>query len=91
LSGYCNNSRFDTTDIFNDAQLMTSDAVFRRNTNWEGNVDTLHLSLYYPGKQFDTLSARPLIALIHGGGFLTGSYLGEKEDEKYFARKGFVK
>jgi len=87
---YCGGSRFDTSDVFSNAELQSSDIIYGHNIDWKGKTVDLHLSLYYPDKHLDTFSKRPLMVLIHGGGFLTGSYTGEKDDEKYFARKGFV-
>jgi poly(3-hydroxybutyrate) depolymerase len=89
-TNYCDNARFDTTDIFTNSQLQKSDVVFGLNTDWQGKQDTLHLLLYYPDKHVDTFLKRPLMVLIHGGGFFKGSYKGQQVDEQYFARKGFA-
>src|SRR3954451_6540932 len=87
---YCNTPRFDTTDVFKRAELRDTLLVYGHNRDWQGKMDTLQLKLYYPDNKKDDFSQRPLIVMVHGGGFVRGSLKSSKKREMYFAQKGFV-
>src|SRR4051812_3341158 len=87
---YCGTSRFDTTDVVPRSALRDTTLVYGHNYNWQGKYDTLHVRLFYPDNNKDTFTARPLIVIIHGGGFVDGDIQSTKKKEIYFAKKGFV-
>ena len=87
---YCGISRFDTTDVIPRSALRDTTLVYGHNYNWQGKYDTLHVRLFYPDNNKDTFTARPLIVIVHGGGFVEGDIQSTKKKEIYFARKGFV-
>ncbi len=87
---YCATSRFDTTDVFTKGQIAIDTVVYGYNIDWQGNGDSLKLEAFYPKNSVDPLARRPVIMLTHGGGFVSGSLSGMRDDAMYFARKGFV-
>ena len=87
---YCKTDHFDTTDVFKRDELHDTTVVYGHNKDWRGRRDTLHLKIYYPDKKKDVFSARPLIVMIHGGGFVDGSIKSTNRKQIYFAKKGFV-
>ncbi|WNJ21467.1 alpha/beta hydrolase fold domain-containing protein [Pontibacter sp. G13] len=67
-SQVCSSGTFSSSQysIAKDSQL-----VYGQSIGYLGNQDTLALDVYYPTD--DTLCLRPLIVLMHGGGFYSGS------------------
>ena len=68
----------------------TANVVYGSATNVRGVLETLAMDVYQP--QGDTLSARPLVIFIHGGGFVGG----DKGTSQFvtlwqeFAKRGYV-
>src|SRR3954447_3029972 len=87
---YCGISRFDTTDVIPRSALRDTTLVYGHNYDWQGKYDTLHVRLFYPDNNKDTFTARPLIVIVHGGGFVDGDIQSTKKKQIYFAKKGFV-
>ncbi len=87
---YCTTSRFDTTDVFTVTQVDIDTVVYGYNIDWQGNGDSLELEVLYPRNSIDPLAVRPMIMLIHGGGFVNGSLISARGQASYFAQKGFV-
>src|SRR4051794_3478650 len=85
---YCATSGFDTADVFARSSLRDTMLVYGHNFDWQGKYDTLHVRLFYPDNNKDTFTARPLIVIVHGGGFVDGDIASTKKKEIYFARKG---
>jgi len=88
---YCSNQRFTQTPIFSDSQIAYDTAVIYGNAlNYEGVNQNLSLNICYPNASVDTFTKRPLIVLMHGGGFLVGT----KNDLNLmcveFSKRGFV-
>jgi acetyl esterase/lipase len=76
-------------DIFTTVNETTG-ITFGSAVNQAGQTVTLQLDLYRPAG--DTVTARPAIVWVHGGGFSGGNRnSGELDDQaRYFGRKGFV-
>lgn len=75
--------------VFSDLAVTTG-IPFAAVKTYQGNDDTLRLDFYEP--KDDTVRARPLIILIHGGGFATGDKAA-KDIVLYcrtFAQKGYA-
>ena len=87
---YCKTDHFDTTNVFKRDELRDTTVVYGHNKDWRGRQDTLHLKIYYPDNKKDVFSARPLIVMIHGGGFVDGSIKSTNRKQILFAKKGFV-
>jgi acetyl esterase/lipase len=68
----------------------TTDLTYGKAARISGSLQTLKLDLYEP--QGDTITRRPAIVWVHGGGFRIGSKTsGEIVDQATtFAKKGFV-
>ncbi len=79
---YC----FDSTDI-----EFTPNTVYAVSTRWPAAIkDTLFMDVFAPKQTADSLTQRPLILLIHGGAFLTGSRQSMHYQCMEYARRGFV-
>ena len=58
--------------------------------NESGEMQDLLLDIYYPSAAVDTVRERPLVVLIHGGGFRDGERQAMEFECREFARRGFV-
>lgn len=65
----CDGLRF-FNQVFNDYTEI-EDIVYGENIDYQGNVTELELDVYQPIG--DTEAARPLIIMVHGGSFISGS------------------
>jgi len=88
---YCIPNRFDKNYFDNNQIDSTIDIEYGKNYNWQDpGIQHLKLDVYYPKAAIDPLLKRPLIVMIHAGGF----YLGSKNHYKAYCRKlakrGFV-
>jgi len=78
------------TDNLFDSVVVTADIAYSQPIGYNGTVDSLSLDLYEPYN--DPVTSRPLLILIHGGAFYTGT----KDDPDIvalcdsIARKGYV-
>jgi acetyl esterase/lipase/putative cell wall-binding protein len=68
----------------------TSDVTYRTATNRSGASVTLKLDVYEPAG--DTVTSRPVIIWVHGGGFSSGNKTSPEivDEATTFAKKGFV-
>ncbi|HOZ52376.1 MAG TPA: carboxylesterase family protein [Chitinophagaceae bacterium] len=88
---YCIGGRFAENDFYSPIAIESEiDLVYGYNTNASGNIDSLRLDIYYPNKIIDGLAARPMIVMIHGGGFLNGSKTDMTNYCQELARRGYV-
>jgi len=89
---YCTpDNRFTQIPVFTVAQIAYDTAVVYGNAlNYQGQNQDLLLNICYPASAADTFSKRPLIVLMHGGGFLTGSRNDLNTMCIEFAKRGFV-
>ncbi len=63
---------------------------FANVIDWQGANQTLKLDVYYPKNSAETISKRPLIMMIFGGGFVSGNRSQVSEYCLDFAERGFV-
>lgn len=77
-------------DLVFDTVTTTGDIPYGRAVNSQGQTQTLLLDLYAPAG--DTVTTRPAIVWVHGGGFSTGSRTSAEivDQARTFARKGYV-
>ena len=88
---YCIGGRFAENDFYSPIAIESElDLVYGYNTNASGNIDSLRLDIYYPNKIIDGLAARPIIVMLHGGGFLNGSKSDMTNYCQELARRGYV-
>jgi acetyl esterase/lipase len=59
-------------DIVFTTPEISKNIIFGTGLNYLGTTDTLVLDFYQPAN--DTMTKRPLIILIHGGGFTSGTH-----------------
>lgn len=70
---YCSMPRFDQT-AFDSAEIQViSDIVYGSGINRAGELETLHLDIYRPMPELDTLLKKPCVFFVHGGGLVGGS------------------
>ena len=70
--GGCDNEERYISECFSASDIVTRDGVqYATSTrhNGEGESEDLHFNIAYPSPEEDTLDYRPLVILIHGGGF----------------------
>lgn len=84
----CSNGRYET-EMFTDVD-KTLDVQYGQNINHDGTDQELFLDVYEPSA--DTDENRPLIILIHGGSFMSGSKDGDDVTAlaDMYAKKGYV-
>ncbi len=89
---YCTtNPRFSEVPFFTDDQITTqSNIPYATVTNWQGASEVLRLDAYFPKLSADTMTKRPLILMIHGGGLVSGDKINFTRVCREFARRGFV-
>ncbi len=89
---YCtSDSRFTEIQYFDNSEIITiTDVVYGTANDWEGNPQDLLMDVWYPSGANETLSERPFILLIHGGGFTSGNKNFMSLECRRFAQKGYV-
>ncbi len=70
---YCHPERFRDTVYSIDEIEILSDIEYANTIDWKGNEKQLLLDIRQPLPSLDTLSQRPCIIFVHGGGFSGGS------------------
>lgn len=83
-------NRFDSVAVFSIEQLDTIKGVYGLNTDYKKVTHTLPFTFYAPKKSLDTMSKRPFIMLIHGGGFINGSHTSLEAVARSFAVRGYA-
>lgn len=84
----CNGIRY-LHPVF-DSLIITSDIIYGHNTTVGGISIDLKMDVYEPYP--DSVNTRPVVFLVHGGGFTSGSKSGGRYVMlgKEYARKGYV-
>ncbi len=88
---YCKTGLFSEQTYYGDISIEHDlDIVYGANLDYQGNNQDLKLDIHYPNLLIDPLPLRPMIVMIHGGGF----YAGSKNDMTTYctklARAGYV-
>ncbi|HMX03732.1 MAG TPA: carboxylesterase family protein [Chitinophagales bacterium] len=91
---FCNDTRFTEAEYFSDSEIETNYNVsYGLASQWfmdlpQPSLNTLDIA--FPDQTVDPMEKRPLIVLVHGGGF----WGGEKESFSYhlqeLAKNGYV-
>lgn len=89
---YCTpDDRFTEVDYFSFPQIdILRDIEFGQALDWQNVIDTLELDAYLPKTTVDTLSQRPMVMFIHGGGFQSGDKAQSASECLAFAKRGYV-
>jgi len=97
LSAYCHaqfctsNDRFTEIEYFNNSEIDSIiNITYGTADDYLGNPTSLYIDAYFQDTTIDPLSARPLILMIHGGGFTMGNYKGMRPICVDLAKRGFV-
>jgi pimeloyl-ACP methyl ester carboxylesterase len=83
-------SRFDSNAVYTTAQLDTINGIYGSNKTYQNVTQQLPFTFYAPKKTLDTITKRPFVMLIHGGGFLSGSYTSLQATARSFAVRGYA-
>jgi predicted esterase len=87
----CNSPRFTEQLLFSLQDIeIDSNVVYGHALNWQNTNETLSLNLAFPKLSADTMTKRPMVMLIHGGGFVNGDMDDFNTEAYLFARRGFV-
>lgn len=87
----CNSPRFTEELVFSLQDIyIDSNVIFGHATNWQNADETLSLNMAFPQLSVDTMQKRPMVFLIHGGGFVSGDKDDFNMEAYLFARRGFV-
>jgi len=88
---YCISDRFDIP-YFAASQIdSVMDQKYGQAYNWQDTlIQKLKLDVYFPNASADPLAKRPLIVMIHSGGFYTGGRGHYRYYCREFAKRGFV-
>jgi acetyl esterase/lipase len=88
---YCIPGRFDTNYVFSPLQIDTIGAtIYGRNKTFLGDSVNLKFIMAYPKFSADPLTKRPLVVLIHGGGFMSGDMYEMQPVMLDMAMRGYV-
>lgn len=88
---YCRAGLFSEYSFYSDLAITKLiDVVYGNNFNYQGNPQDLKLNLYFPNINIDPLPKRPLIVLLHGGGFDVGSKNDFDTYSNNLAKAGYV-
>lgn len=83
--------RFTEVTVFEESEIdFQLDVTYGQAIDNEGNMVTLLADFYYPSALVDTMTRRPAIMIIHGGGFQGGSKQSKRNECIDFAQRGFV-
>ncbi len=89
---YCTgDNRFTEEQYFKNSDITTvTDLVYGNATDYEGNTQDLLMDIRYPSGAKETLSQRPFILMIHGGGFTDNSKEIKTIASRVMTQRGFV-
>jgi len=84
----CDGHRF-LKKVF-DSVIVTPDVIYGQNVSIGGENIDLKMDIYEPWE--DTLSSRPVVFIVHGGGFTNGSKSKARfvRLSRKYARKGYI-
>lgn len=83
--------RFTAIDFFLDTEIDSlKNIVYGSAKNWRGDTTELLIDAYFPKNNLDTLTNKPTIVIMHGGGYLVGNKEEWADECIEFAKKGFV-
>lgn len=87
----CDSPRFTEQLVFSFQDIsIDSNVVYRHALNSQNVDETLSLNMAFPKLSTDTMQKRPMVLLIHGGGFVSGDKDDFNMQAYLFARRGFV-
>ena len=83
--------RFTNVDYFSKSQIDSlKNVTYGKALNFSNNLQDLKMDIYFPNTSIDNLEKRPLILLIHGGGFTGGTRKSMTYHSMELSKRGFV-
>ncbi len=76
--------------VYQTAELQRSEGIFGSNIGADGKKVDLHYFFTAPTAKSPTISKKPFVLLIHGGGFLAGTYRSSMAPAMLFAQRGYA-
>lgn len=87
----CNSTRFTEALVYSGSDIFVdSNIVYGHAINWVGSDETLSFNIAFPKLSVDTMQKRPMVFLVHGGGFVNGDKNDLNFEAYQFARRGFI-
>ncbi|MDA9126762.1 alpha/beta hydrolase [Flavobacteriaceae bacterium] len=87
----CSEGRYTNTDYFLKSQIDSLKNIsYAKAQDYMGNLQNLKMDVYFPNTDIDTQEKRPLILLIHGGGFTGGARESMSYHSMELSKRGFV-
>lgn len=92
LAQFCiDGDRFSQKEVFARNQIAeVKDITYGQAINCKNQNEALRLDIYAPDKNTDILEKRPLVLMMHGGGFVSGERTNLTNDCIALARRGYV-
>jgi len=93
IAQYCTvDDRFTEVEFFASNEISgTENLTYATDVlDWNGNLQDLEMDVYYPSAESETLSSRPFVLLLHGGGFQNGNKNLMEDYCIGLAQRGFV-
>ncbi len=89
---YCNiEGRFANEAYFNLNEIDTAEnIIYGEAVDYLGVNQELKMDIYYPRTDVDQLSKKPLVILIHGGGFISGDKDYMRNTCVVLAQRGYI-
>lgn len=82
--------RFDADAFFTTSEVETIKGTYGNNRDYKQVNTVLDFTFMAPVKATDPLKKRPFVLLMHGGGFLSGSYTSLEALARSFAVRGYA-
>ena len=84
-------NRFTEEEYFSISELDTAlNITYGSAEDHQGNTITLQMDAYFPKLSVDQMTERPLVMMIHGGGFQIGDRNARRNECIALAQRGFV-
>ncbi|SEQ59114.1 Carboxylesterase family protein [Hyunsoonleella jejuensis] len=84
-------NRFESVDFFSSSEIDSKkNLIYGSAINGKGTTQDLAMDLYFPNTSVDKMYQRPLVLLIHGGGFQKGKRQALWTQCQTFAKRGYV-
>src|ERR1041385_6518935 len=89
---YCIAGRVSETPLYSSSQVKCDTGVIYgyAYNPFHNSIEALKMDIYYPDMSLDTMTKRPLIVSMHGGGFSVGSRTVNAGFCEEFALRGYV-
>lgn len=88
---YCESEQYSDIGFFDPVDIdVLTNVEYGHAKTYQGNTISLRMDIYSPSIDADTTSRRPLVVLIHGGGFLNGKKNQYATTASLLAQAGYI-